>query len=79
MGNQVAYLNDAMPCDGCIHNAKCKAKKLACLAFSLFVSKGMDNWSLPRKPTRMIYLRTMMDDVNLPREINKKLEQLENA
>lgn len=79
MANQTDYLNDPMPCDGCIHSDECKDKKMACLAFSLFVIKGKDNWSLPRKPTRMIYLRTMADDVNLPREINKKLEQLENA
>ena len=70
---------EQMPCDGCLHNSRCKANKMACLAFSLYVIGGKDNWSLPRKPTRMLYLRTMTDDISLTREINKKLESMENA
>lgn len=64
------------PCDGCIHNTQCADKKMACFAFTLYVNSGDDNWSLPRKPSRILYLLTMANNVNLNRQINIKLKEL---
>lgn len=46
------------PCDDCRHAAKCRAEKLLCEAFNLYVSgEGRPRWSLaPRVPTRALYL-----------------------
>lgn len=71
-------LNEAMPCDGCIHKSKCKAEHLACLAFALYVDKGHDNWTLPRLPTKKTYARIMGTfDASLRTEINQLLKEKE--
>ena len=72
------YLDEPMPCDGCVHNARCKANKLACFAFAQYVYKGEDNWNLPRLPTKRTYALIMFtEDRSLRLEVNDKLKTLE--
>lgn len=71
------FTSELTPCDGCVHQAKCKADKLACLAFALYVDTGKDNWTLPRAPSHNIYVRTMGTfDVSLRHEFNRLLKEL---
>lgn len=78
MGNQVAYLSDTIPCNGCIHNDKCKVNKLACFAFARYVYTGEDNWTLPRLPSKKTYARIMFThDSSLQSEIFKTLKEKE--
>jgi hypothetical protein len=80
MGAYTKYLNEAMPCDGCTHNAKCAKEKLACHAFALYVYRGDDNWTVPRLPTEKTYARLMFaHDNSLLNEIYKKLRTTEVA
>lgn len=73
----IDIVNEATPCDGCVHIQNCGRQRKACLAFALYVNKGIVNWELPRKPSKLTYIRTMyMYDVTLSREINKKLSEL---
>lgn len=69
-------LNEAMPCDGCIHNEQCTSKKQACFAFTHYVLTGKDNWTLPRAPSKMTYALTMNDDNSLKIQVNQKLKEL---
>jgi hypothetical protein len=78
MENYRKFLNEPMPCDGCVHNESCAVNKRACLAFALYVDKGRDDWNLPRLPTKRTYTRVMfMQDNSLRLEINEKLKQME--
>jgi hypothetical protein len=83
MNQRRAILNEATPCDGCIHVAKCGNKRLACDAFALYVHRGAVNWDLPRLPTRRIYTQVMrLGDLaggNLILNINKKLKAMESV
>jgi hypothetical protein len=46
-----AFLDEPAPCDACPLRARCASERLACAAFSLFVS--FRDWSAaPRQPTR---------------------------
>lgn len=77
MENYRKFLNESTPCDGCIHANNCGDNNLACLAFALFVDKGVDDWTLPRKPTKKIYARTMGPfDISLRHEIAEQLKSL---
>jgi len=70
------FLNEPMPCDGCVHATKCATDKLACYAFALFVHTGDAPESTPRKPTRRTYARVMwFEDASLIREINKTMHE----
>jgi len=76
--NYRKFLNEPMPCDGCVHNSDCKAKRKACYAFGLFVYRGVDNWTLPRKPTKSMYRQIMFDfDNSLKIQIFKTLKEKE--
>ncbi len=49
------------PCDGCMHNAKCGGRLLACEAFAQYINTN--RWSPgPREPTREIYARVFAED-----------------
>lgn len=66
-------VNEATPCEGCIHEQTCKQNKHACNAFALYVNNGTVNWTIPRKPTRRTYARVMwFDDKALIREIHQQ-------
>lgn len=74
------FLTESTPCDGCIHEAKCKAGKLACHAFAYYVDSGVDNWTLPRAPTESIYNRTMgVFDFSLRHEVHALLKAQNNV
>jgi hypothetical protein len=50
-------LAEPAPCDGCRFAAKCRAEKLTCAAFTLYVSgAGRPRWRVaPRAPTGVLY------------------------
>jgi hypothetical protein len=81
MNQRRAILQEATPCDGCIHVAKCGDRKLACDAFAIYVNDGSVNWDIPRLPTRRTYSQTMRIGTGwnagyaLMRGINKKLKE----
>jgi hypothetical protein len=49
--------NSAAPCDECRHAARCKADRLACDAFAVYLAGGSEvRWRFaPRAPTRARY------------------------
>lgn len=79
MSTFIDIMNEATPCDGCVHVAKCGKQRLACDAFALYVHSGVVNWSIPRLATRKTYNQTMrLGDLaggNLISNINKKLRE----
>jgi hypothetical protein len=50
-------LNTPAPCDACRHAERCKAERLACDAFAVFLAGGSEvRWRFaPRAPTRARY------------------------
>ena len=82
MNQRRAILTEPTPCDGCVHEPKCKAKRFACDAFALYVNNGSVNWDIPRLPTRRTYSMTMRmgtGESSLIRRINKKLRDRQTA
>ncbi len=82
MNQRRAILQEATPCDGCVHLTKCGDQKLACDAFALYVNDGRVNWEIPRAPTRRTYIQAMrLGDGSsaLIRRINKKLRERAEA
>jgi hypothetical protein len=49
--------NSAAPCDACRHAARCKADRLVCDAFAVYLAGGSEvRWKFaPRAPTRARY------------------------
>lgn len=52
-------VNEATPCDGCMHADRCGKERLACFAFTWFVHSGEVDWVMPRQPNRKTFTRTM--------------------
>jgi hypothetical protein len=44
------------PCEGCRHQPRCRAQKLACEAFRLHVNAGRYSAVAPRQPSAAIFL-----------------------
>jgi hypothetical protein len=55
----------AAPCDTCRFAETCKAEKLACEAFAMFLQTGNEQrWRVaPRAPSTAIYARLGLDQV----------------
>lgn len=58
MQSAADLLHELSPCDGCRFAARCRDKRLACDAFSMFASGAIQaRWSgAPRAPTRERWL-----------------------
>lgn len=72
--NDFAAMAEPCPCDGCHLAAKCRAEKLLCERFNLYVAgAGRPRWRVaPRAPTHALYV-TLLEREQRPISRARKL------